>query len=79
MFWNRKKKNDCLIITKKGKTVAIVKKDSFKYCFFNLKNKTFKVNVAIKENNFIYISVENMEEAFNIIEDIKRQMKDFKE
>lgn len=75
MFWN-KKKNAIVLIRKKGVVIAIVKKQFMKYIFFSASNKRYKVIINIVDNNFINISVDSEAEAFEILEDIKKQMKE---
>lgn len=74
MFWNKKK--DIVEIKKKGVVIAIVKKECMKYSFFNASNKRYKVVINIRDNNFINISVDSEAEAFEILEDIRKQLKE---
>ena len=74
MFWN--KKNNLLEIKKKGIVIAIIRKDFLKYSFFNASNKRYKIILNIRDNNTINISVDSEAEAFEIMKDIKNQMKE---
>ena len=74
MFW--KKKNNLLEIKKKGVVIAVIRKDFLKYSFFNASNKRYKVILNIRDNNVINISVDSEAEAFEIMKDIKNQMKE---
>lgn len=47
-----------------------------KYSFFNASNKRYKVVINIRDNNFINISVDSEAEAFEILEDIRKQLKE---
>ena len=71
-----KKKNDLIIVRKKNRDIAVIKKDTFKYVFFNNQKLKFKVNICLKDNNFIYILVDSCDEAFEMITDIKKQLGD---
>lgn len=75
-MWRRAKDYNLNIKDKHGALIAIIKKHSFKYCFFNNYNKSKKVRICLEGNNFIDISVSSDNVALKIIEDIKNQMKD---
>lgn len=73
-MWFRAKDYNLIIKNEHGNLIAIVKKNYFKYCFFNRYNKRKKVRICIEGNHFIDISVSSDNAALKIIEDIKKQI-----
>ena len=73
-MWFRQKDYNLSIKNENGSLIAVVRKNCFKYCFFNRYNKRKKVRVCIEGNNFIDISASSDNAAVKIIEDIKKQM-----
>ena len=73
-MWWRAKDYNLIIKNEHGVLIAIIKKHSFKYCFFNRNNKRRKVRICIEGNHFIDISASSDSGAENIIKDIERQM-----
>lgn len=73
-MWWRAKDYNLSIKNEYGNLIAIVRKNYFKYCFFNSYNKRKKVRICLEGNHFIDMSVSSNSVAENIIKDIKRQM-----
>lgn len=72
-MWRRQKDYNLSIKNENGNLIAVVRKDCFKYCFFNRYKKRKKVRVCLEGNNFIDISVSSDSGAENIIKYIKEQ------
>ena len=77
MRW-RVKDYNLIVKNEDGVLIAIIKKHSFRYCFFNRNNKYKKVRICIEGNHFIDISVSSDKSGENIINDIKKQMESLK-
>lgn len=77
-MWWRVKDYNLIVKNEDGVLIAIIKKHSFRYCFFNRNNKYKKVRICIEGNHFIDISVSSDKSGENIINDIKKQMESLK-
>ena len=73
MRWFRQKDYNLKIKNEHGILIAIIRKNCFRYCFFNRNNSRKKVRICLEGNNFIDISVSSDSGGLKIIEDIKKQ------
>lgn len=70
----KRKENNLYIKDGFGRVIAIIKKASFKYVFFNKANKKNKVRICIEGNHFIDIKVDTEAQAIQIIDKIKKDI-----
>lgn len=71
-MWWRAKDYNLIVKNEYGGLIAIIKKHSFKYCFFKRNKKYKKVRICID------IPVSSYKSGDDIINDIKKQMESLK-